>query len=168
MIPLEKIIVLHKVPLFSMLKTEDLHMISTIASEESYEDGHVLFYEGDVGDKLFIVVSGKVQILKKMSGGEIKHLATLKENDFLGELALFDEETRTATVRCEGPCTFLVIQRNDLEQLAHEYPAIAFGFIKALIRRMRGMINNANTNSNPAPKPVPSAAETVAKNSSKI
>jgi len=141
MIPLEKIIVLNKVPLFSQLKTEDIHMISTIATEEAYEDGHTLFYEGDVGDKLFIVVSGAVHILKNQDGEE-KQLVTLKENDFLGELALFDAETRTATARCGSPCTFLVIERNDMEQLAHEYPAIAFGFIKVLISRMRGMINN--------------------------
>jgi CRP/FNR family transcriptional regulator len=139
MIPLEKIIVLNKVPLFSALKTEDIHMISTIASEEAYEDGHTLFYEGDVGDKLFIVVSGNVQILKNQDGVETA-IVTLKENNFLGELALFDAETRTATARCIGPCTFLVIERNDMEQLAHEYPAIAFGFIKVLISRMRGMV----------------------------
>ncbi len=139
MIPLEKIIVLNKVPLFSALKTEDIHMISTIASEEAYEDGHTLFYEGDVGDKLFIVVSGNVQILKNQGGVETA-IVTLKENNFLGELALFDAETRTATARCIGPCTFLVIERNDMEQLAHEYPAIAFGFIKVLISRMRGMV----------------------------
>jgi len=141
MIPLEKIIVLNKVPLFSMLKTEDLHMISTIATEETYEDGHTLFYEGDIGDRLFIVVSGEVMILKNKEGIET-HLATLKENDFLGELSLFDAETRTATARCSGRCTFLVIERNDMEQLAHEYPAIAFGFIKVLISRMRSMLLN--------------------------
>lgn len=140
MIPLEKIIVLNKVPLFSPLKTEDLHRISTIASEEIYEDGDSLFYEGDIGDRLFIVVSGEVLILKNQKGKE-ECLAVLKENDFLGELALFDAETRTATARCRGPCTFLVIERYDMEQLAHEYPAIAFGFIKALISRMRNMIN---------------------------
>ncbi|MDM8569029.1 cyclic nucleotide-binding domain-containing protein [Thiotrichales bacterium HSG1] len=144
MIPLEKIIVLNKVPLFSMLKTEDLHMISTIASEEAYEDGHTLFYEGDIGDRLFIVVAGEVMILKKNKDGKEKHLATLQENNFLGELALFDAETRTATARCIGPCVFLVIERNDMEQLAHEYPAIAFGFIKVLISRMRGMVLDKN------------------------
>jgi CRP/FNR family transcriptional regulator, cyclic AMP receptor protein len=143
MIPLEKIIVLNKVPLFSTLKTEDIHMISTISTEEAYEDGHVLFREGDVGDKLFIVVSGKVQILKNIAGEE-KLIVTLKENDVLGELALFDAETRTATVRCDSPCTFLVIERNDMEQLAHEYPAIAFGFIKVLISRMREMLKTKN------------------------
>jgi CRP/FNR family cyclic AMP-dependent transcriptional regulator len=141
MIPLEKIIVLNKVPLFSMLKTEDIHMISTIATEEAYEDGHILFYEGDIGDRLFIVVSGSVLILKTKNGVETP-LATLKENDFLGELSLFDAETRTATARCSGRCTFLVIERNDMEQLAHEYPAIAFGFIKVLISRMRDMLLN--------------------------
>jgi CRP/FNR family transcriptional regulator len=141
MIPLEKIIVLNKVPLFSMLKTEDIHMISTIATEEAYEDGHILFYEGDIGDRLFIVVSGSVVILKNKNDVETQ-LATLKENDFLGELSLFDAETRTATARCSGRCTFLVIERNDMEQLAHEYPAIAFGFIKVLISRMRDMLLN--------------------------
>ncbi|BAP56675.1 cyclic nucleotide-binding protein [Thioploca ingrica] len=141
MIPLEKIIVLNKVPLFSMLKTEDIHMISTIATEEAYEDRHILFYEGDIGDRLFIVVSGNVLIIKNKNGIETP-LATLKENDFLGELSLFDAETRTATARCSGRCTFLVIERNDMEQLAHEYPAIAFGFIKVLISRMRDMLLN--------------------------
>lgn len=141
MIPLEKIIVLNKVPLFSALKTEDIHMISTIASEEAHEDGHILFREGDVGDKLFIVVSGNVLILKNKDGVETP-IITLKENNFLGELALFDAETRTATARCVGSCTFLVIERNDMEQLAHEYPAIAFGFIKVLISRMRDMLLN--------------------------
>jgi len=142
MIPLEKIIVLNKVSLFSMLKTEDIHMISTIASEEAYEDGHILFYEGDIGDRLFIIVSGEVMILKKNKEGPDTHLATLKENNVLGELSLFDAETRTATARCHSQCTFLVIERNDMEQLAHEYPAIAFGFIKVLMGRMRGMVLN--------------------------
>lgn len=141
MIPLEKIIVLNKVPLFSTLKTEDIHKISGISVEEAYEAGHILFREGDIGDKLFIVVSGSVQIIKeKEKDGVETHIATLHENDFLGELSLFDAETRTATVRCATPCVFLVIERNDMEQLAHEYPAIAFGFIKVLISRMRGMI----------------------------
>jgi CRP/FNR family transcriptional regulator len=97
----------------------------------------VLFYEGDAGDKLFIVVEGKVQILREQDGIE-HHIVTFAKNDFLGELALFDAETRTATARCEGHSSFLVIERNDMEQLAHEYPAIAFGFIKELISRMRG------------------------------
>ena len=139
MIPLEKIIVLNKVPLFSALKTEDIHKISNIAIEEAYESNHVLFHEGDVGDKLFIVVSGSVHILKEKDGVET-HIVTLHENDFLGELALFDAETRTATARCATSCTFLVIERDEMEQLAHEYPAIAFGFIKVLISRMRNMI----------------------------
>jgi len=139
MVLLEKIIVLNNVPLFSMLKTEDVYMIATIATEEVYEDGHILFYQGDLGDKLFIVVSGRVQILKDREGVETQ-VATIKENDFLGELALFDAETRTATVRCEGACSFIVIERHDMEQLSYEYPAIAFGFIKVLINRMRRMM----------------------------
>jgi CRP/FNR family transcriptional regulator, cyclic AMP receptor protein len=140
LIPLEKMIVLNKVPLFAALRTEDIHNIAAIAIEEVYENGHTLFHEGDVGDRLYIVVSGAVHILRSDKKGGENHIATLKNNDVLGELSLFDAETRTATARCAAPCSFLVLERNDMEQLAHEYPAIAFGFIKVLISRMREMI----------------------------
>jgi len=136
MIPLEKIMVLNKVPLFSALHSDDLYAISTIAQEEAHEQGHILFHQGDIGDSLFIIVTGAVRILK-----DNQHtLATLHENDFLGDLALFGSETRTATAKCEGSCLFLVISRDDIEQLAHEYPAILFGFIKVLNQRLREMI----------------------------
>jgi CRP/FNR family transcriptional regulator len=134
MIPLEKIIVLSQVPLFSMLKTEELNTISTIATETSYEDGHTL---DDIGDKLFIVVSGEVMIHKKD-----KPIATVKENDFVGELSLFNAGTHITSARCSGKCTFLTIKHKDMERLIHEYPAIALGFIKALISRMRDMIES--------------------------
>ncbi len=145
MIPLEKIIVLSKVPLFSMLKTEIIQMISKIAYEESHPDGHNLFYEGDVGDRLFIIVSGEVEIIKKKKDGSEKQIATWKENDFLGELSLFDEKTRTAIARCAGQCTFLVIRHNDMERLIQEYPAIALAFLKVLISRMRTMVLNQSS-----------------------
>ena len=136
MIPLEKIIVLNKVPLFSNLKTDDLFVVSTIAEEEAHEHGHILFYKGDIGDSLFVIVTGKVEILAT----DNTVIATLGENDFLGDLALFDLETRTATARCCGNCLLLVISREDIEQLAHEYPAILVGFIKVLNQRLRLMI----------------------------
>jgi CRP/FNR family transcriptional regulator len=141
MIPLEKIIVLNQVPLFSALKIEDIHKISTITTEETYEDGHILFHEGDIGDSLFIVVSGEVKIIKQDVDQPI---AILNQNDFLGELSLFDAETRTATACCHGECTFLVIEHDDIEQLAHEFPEIAFGFIKVLISRMRNMLSKSS------------------------
>jgi CRP/FNR family transcriptional regulator len=141
MIPLEKIIVLNRVELFSMLKTEDIYAISTIAEEEDHADKHILIYEGDIGDKLFIIVSGQVEILKDDKEGNFITVATLKENDVLGELSLFDAETRTATVRCDGYCSFLIIERDKMEQLAYEFPAIALGFIKVLIGKMRKIIS---------------------------
>jgi CRP/FNR family transcriptional regulator len=136
MVLLEIIILLNNIPLFSLLKTEDIYMVASIASEEVYGKDDVLFYQGDLGDKLYIVVSGEVQVIKQINGVETQ-VATIKENEVLGELSLFDAETRTATVRGNSYCHFLVIERNQMEQLVYEYPAIAFGFIKVLISRMR-------------------------------
>lgn len=138
MIPLEKIIVLSQIPIFSKLRTEELNTISTIAYEVSYEDGHILFDKGDTNDRLFIIVSGEVLINKNQDGKEIL-IDTRKENDFLGELSLFNDKPDITSASCSGKCTFLIIAHNDMERLIREYPAIALGFIKVLIIRMCDM-----------------------------
>jgi len=140
MIPLEKVIILSKVALFSMLKTETIQTISKMTREKNYLDGEFLFSQGKTGDSLFIIVSGKVVIFRTTEKGEEKHIATLKENDFIGELSLFDAKTHTASARCLEQSKFLVIGRDDIEGLIYQHPKIALGFLKALIARMRGMI----------------------------
>jgi len=139
MIPLEKIIVLSQVALFSRLKTEELNTISTIAIERSCEDGDTLFSKDEMADKLFIVVSGEVMIFKE---GQEKPIATVKENDFVGELSLFNAGPHITSARCSGKGTFLIIKHKDMERLIDEYPAIAVGLIKVLISRMRDMIES--------------------------
>ena len=140
MIPLEKIVVLSQISLFSMLKTEIIQRISEMAHEENYLDGEILFSEGDIGNKLFLIVSGEIKIIKQKQDGSKISISTWKKTDFLGELSLFDAKTRTATAHCVGSCTFLVIGHKEMERLLHEYPAISFAFIKVLINRMREMV----------------------------
>ncbi len=145
MIPLEKIVVLSKISLFSMLKTEIIQMISKIAHEETYADGDILFSKGDIGNRLFLIVSGEIKIITTKEDGSEMYIATWKENDFLGELSLFDAKTRTATARCIGSCTFLVIGHEDMERLIRDYPAISLAFLKVLISRMREMVLSQNS-----------------------
>ncbi len=140
MIPLEKVIILSKVALFSMLKTETIQTISKMTSEKNYSDGELLFSQGKTGHSLFIIVSGKVVIFRTTETGKEKHITTLKENDFLGELSLFDAKIHTASARCLEQSKFLVIGRDDIEGLVYQHPKIALSFLKALISRMRGMI----------------------------
>ncbi|MCK5716551.1 MAG: cyclic nucleotide-binding domain-containing protein [Thiomargarita sp.] len=137
--PLEKIIVLSKSVLFSMLKTDIILKISKLAHEETHADKDILFSEGDIGDKLFLIVSGKIDILKAT-----KCVGSRKENDFMGELSIFDAKTRTASARCVGACTFLVIGYDDMERLIRKYPDISMAFLKVLIGRMREMVLTQN------------------------
>jgi len=141
MIPLEKIIVLSQVALFSRLKTEELKTISTIAIETSCKDGDTLFSKDERVDKLFIVVSGSVTLFKE---DQEKPIATVKENDFVGELSLFNASPHITSACCSEKSTFLIIKHKDMERLIDEYPAIAVGFIKVLISRMRDMIESQN------------------------
>ncbi len=140
MIPLEKIIVLSKVALFSMLKIETIETISKMAREKNYSEGDILFSQGKAGHNLFFIVSGKVMIFRTTKNGQEKHIATLKENDFIGELSLFESKIHTASARCLEQSKFLVIGRDDIEGLIYQHPKIALGFLKALIARMRDMI----------------------------
>jgi len=140
MIPLEKVIILSKVALFSMLKTEIIQTISKMTYEKNYSDGELLFSQGKTGDNLFILVSGKVVIFRTTETGKEKHIATLKENDFIGELSLFDATAHIASARCLEPSKFLIIGHDDIEGLIYQHPKIALSFLKALINRMRGMI----------------------------
>ncbi len=136
MIPLEKILFLNKVPLFSSLRAEDLYVISKIAREEEYLAKRVLFQEGDYGDKLFVIISGSVDLFRGI-GEEKKKILTLRAKDFFGEMAVFDGELRSATVACQENCRFLVLEKEEVTELIYRYPDISFGIIKALCSRLR-------------------------------
>jgi CRP/FNR family transcriptional regulator len=140
MIPLEKMIVLSKVALFSMLKTETIQTISKMTREKNYLVNTLLFSQNETCESLFIIVSGEVVIFRTTEKGEEKHIATLKENDFLGELSLFDAKAHTASARCLKQSKFLVIGRDEIEGLIYQHPKITLGFLQALISRMRAMI----------------------------
>lgn len=75
-----------------------------------FEVGEEIFREGDVGDYLYILVKGRVEILK---GESLEKIAELKEGEFFGEMSLLNERSRTATVRCVTPVDVLAIRKSD-------------------------------------------------------
>jgi len=81
-----------------------------------YETGENIFQEGDVGDYLYIVVKGEVDVIRK-SDHEEKTVATLKEGEYFGEMALLNEKQRNATVRCKTPVDVLALKKQDFGAL---------------------------------------------------
>ena len=80
--------------------------------------------EQDQGDILYQIVSGRVAVIKSMAGGQEREVVRLSAPAFFGEMSVFNEEPRSATVQAVEPCVLLEVQRNDLRPLLERHPAI--------------------------------------------
>jgi hypothetical protein len=130
--PLDRVFVLKGIPLFAGLSGEQLLPVADIVSEVSFERGDVVFEEGQTGHHLYLIQSGKVEVLR---GGECK--AVLGDKECFGEMALLDESTRSATIRVVEDARLLAIARDDFQDLLDLHPPLARGIIAVLTRRLR-------------------------------
>jgi AAA family ATP:ADP antiporter len=131
----EKVLFLKKIDLFRRIRGDDLARIANIAEELSFTDQERVFNEGDLGDALYLIVTGKAKIHK----GETQ-LAVLGERQCFGEIAILDSEPRSASVTAVEPLLTLKIRRDDFSEIMAQKPEIAQGVIKVLCGRLR----NAN------------------------
>ncbi len=140
MIPLiEEILFLEKVPLFKDLTVEELGKIAAITKTEEYEEGEVLFMEGEPGETAFVVISGSVEIYRTAKKSKDVVIQTFKSGDCFGEMSLFDGEPRSASARTKGTCILSSYTKNDLDQVIKQYPGIAISIINILSKRLRAM-----------------------------
>ncbi|MDP3983776.1 MAG: cyclic nucleotide-binding domain-containing protein [Acidimicrobiia bacterium] len=101
-----------------------------------FADGEVIIAEGDVGQCMFVVQSGRVEAVTGPVGNE-RRVAVLDGGDFFGEMALFDKEVRSATVRALGEARVLTIDKRTLLKRISEDPLLALNLLKAMSRRIR-------------------------------
>lgn len=131
----EKVLFLKTIDLFSQIPGEDLAAVALISSEEHHERGSVVFDEGDAGDALYLVLTGKVRVHKRD-----KLIAELGERECFGEMSILDASPRSASVTAQDDLDVLKITREDFQEILAEKPEIALGVIKVLTRRLRDAI----------------------------
>jgi flavin-dependent dehydrogenase len=101
-----------------------------------YHEGDVILRQGETGDCMYVVQSGNVEVIQERDGQEIC-LAELGEGDFFGEMALFEKDVRSATVRAIGEARVLTVDRKLLLRKIHEDPSLAFRIMQKMSRRVR-------------------------------
>jgi CRP-like cAMP-binding protein len=101
-----------------------------------YEDGELLVRQGEIGDAMFVIQEGEVEVVKERDGRETV-LATLGAGEMLGEMAVFLRETRSATVRAKGRARAITIDKKNFLRRINEDPSIAFRLVETLSRRVR-------------------------------
>ena len=134
---MEHLLMLQSVPLFATMTLEQLEAIHLCLSEQHYTLGEHVFAEGDVGDEMYIVTAGEVEILIKPDSAEPLHLATVNPGSYFGEMAILDNEPRSATARVSKDARLLVLKGEQLKELVYVMPDIAFTIFKVLSQRLR-------------------------------
>jgi CRP-like cAMP-binding protein len=128
---------LARVPVFSTLESEDLERIADLAVPRAFEPGQVVFREGDASDTCYIVRSGHARAVRGHVDGRTITLATFGPGDIFGELALFEDERRSATVEAIERCSAVAVLGPDMRRLMVEHAGISARLVIALGRRLR-------------------------------
>jgi CRP/FNR family transcriptional regulator len=129
--------VLASVPLFAALDADSAATLESVLTTRTVSRGHIVFREGDEGDRLFIVIDGKVKISRAAADGRENLLAVLGTGEMFGELSLFDPGPRTASVSAVTDATLASLDHDDLRPLLFERPGVAVELLQALAQRLR-------------------------------
>jgi CRP-like cAMP-binding protein len=135
---------LAKVPFFDGLTVEALAMIAHVTTEESYAYGTKIFAYGDPGDKLYIVVEGKVRIFREVGGMGEEALAVLGAGEVFGEMSLLDESTRSAGALAHEKCKLLVITKDAFDDLLFLHKDLAYEVLWACVRMLASRLRETN------------------------
>ena len=133
----EVVELLGRVPVFSTLERGDLEQIAQLAVPRSFVVGEVVFREGDASDTCYIVREGRARAVRTYRDGRTITLARFGPGDIFGELALFEDERRSATVEAIEPTSVVGVLGPDMRRLLSEHAEISSRMVIALGRRLR-------------------------------
>lgn len=127
---------LGQLPFFAGLEREELRSIAGLFNTESCREGERVVHEGEEGDKFYIIVRGRFEIMKRVPGDIQQRVAVLDDGDYFGEIALLRGIPRTATVQAMGHGVLLSIRRADFLMLLQQQPQIGTRLEAALASRL--------------------------------
>lgn len=104
-----------------------------------YDDGECIVRQGSKGDSMYVVQGGRVEVVQQSADGHEQHLAFLERGDFFGEMAVFENEVRSATVRACGEARVLKIDKRTLLTRIREDPLLAVNLLKTMSHRIRDL-----------------------------
>jgi CRP/FNR family transcriptional regulator, cyclic AMP receptor protein len=142
--PAEREAQLARVPFFSGLTPRALSLIAEVTTEEPHALGARIFQFGDPGDKLFMVLSGKVRISREVSGLGEEALAVLGPGEVFGEMALLDDNPRSADALAHERCRLLSIKKDDFDDLLFFHKDLAYEVLWSSVRMLAARLRETN------------------------
>ena len=128
---------LSRTSLFSSLSQTELIQLAALLKPKEYPEGETVFHQDDLGDSLYLICQGEVEVFIRNQEGAESPISRFKEGDFFGEMALLTDSLRSASVRVSRDALFLVLHKNDFKAFLTSHPHLALFFSKVLVERLQ-------------------------------
>jgi hypothetical protein len=128
---------LKPIEIFEGLSVSELAAVASVTEEVSFESGRMVIKEGDPGDTLYLILEGEVAVIKTGADGNELTLDHITAGDHFGEMALFEDIPRTASIRTTQSCRMLMLHKQAFNEMVREYPQIALKICKVFSGRIR-------------------------------
>jgi CRP-like cAMP-binding protein len=125
---------LGKVPLFQELEPSRLKLLAFTSEMINFQNGEILFKAGEPGDCAYVIMEGEVEILSAVDDDSV--VAVLQINQIFGELALLNDEPRSATLRAKGDLKVMKISESQFMELIRENPGLALNILRQLGQKL--------------------------------
>ncbi|MDN3543410.1 MAG: Crp/Fnr family transcriptional regulator [Roseateles asaccharophilus] len=128
---------IRRVPLFSLLTTDQAQSVADSVVKRRFKRGELIVEQGTKSNALFILLNGRARVLTADNRGREVILAVLQPGDYVGEMSLIDNEPHSATVRAEVQTDMLVLGRQEFARCLPESSSMAYGILRGLVARLR-------------------------------
>ena len=133
----DKILLLREIDIFSDLSVSEMAAVASITEVVSHAAGQVVIREGDIGETLYLIVKGRVAVIKHLGTENELELDQIAAGDYFGEMALFEDRQRSASIRTLSESEFMVLHKAEFNEIVHEFPEIALNACRVLSDRIR-------------------------------
>jgi hypothetical protein len=133
----DKIMHLRRIQIFEGLSVTELAAVASVTDEVVFQPGKTVIKEGEPGETMYLMMEGEVSVNKSRGEGREIELDRISAGDYFGEMALFEDIPRSATIRTEQESRLLVLHKREFAEIVREYPQIALHICKVLGARLR-------------------------------
>lgn len=134
---MDKMIHLKKIYVFSDLQVRELAAISSVTAEQDFPKDEIVVREGEPGDTMFLIISGEVSVIRNYGNEQETLIAKITQDDYFGEMALFEDKPRSATVKTNTDAKLLVLGKLEFEEIMREFPQISINICRVFSQRIR-------------------------------
>ncbi|MFA5523494.1 MAG: Crp/Fnr family transcriptional regulator [Tissierellales bacterium] len=126
----------HKVSIFSVLTEEQLTKLTEKIVHKNFKKGQIIFFEGDISDKLYVINKGKIKIFKYTREGKEQILYILSEGDFVGDLSLLKKDEFKFNAEALEDANICVLAKDDFDDMLKENPEISINILQVVYDRV--------------------------------